>query len=340
MHNKKSNNFNKRNHFFVFYVLLVVLLILFSASFLLQNINVNNNWFSNSQSGTSSDDDNKKDDILLRQLYCQYDESISFEKAQGGLKVFIPTTEGYINYNIVHTVFEGFNADVWRLGCAYAYDSNLENEFAITFVGAEWDMALKLNGRDDFIGGYAHGDEKYTSFDMSIDGKRVSIESLQKLTSFTKIKIFVNSVGYDPNDHSTQVLKHYKEYIIDSNGITLNQKVEWLNDFTLGSSYMAMMPPLKTLTDTFYTDVTSNHLSTLNNFGTILNATKAVVYGANLNFQMSIPKYPSLSGGDRFLLTDNGGGSYNKMYFVICNGANVVSGDIWETTTCYQITNS
>ena len=58
-----------------------------------------------------------------------------------------------------------------------------------------------------------------------------------------------------------------------------------------------------------------------------------------LAFSMSVPKYPILVGGNRFLLTDNRGGLYNKMYFVICSGAEVMKGDVWETTTRYVITN-
>ena len=277
-----------------------------------------------------------------KQLYCQYDSSIRFENSVGGLRIYIPTYDGYINYNIVHTQKHNDNNDIWRMGQAYAVDDNLKNSYAITPVGAEWDMALSLKGRPDFIGGYAHGDEIYTSISMFLDGKPVEITSIKNLTAFEEIIILESSIGYDPNDHTTQALKHYKEYIINENGITLNQKVEWLNDYTLSSSYMAMMPPLKTLTDTFYTNIDYCMKDTADNYGFVPSATKAVVYGSvsGLLFSMSIPKYPSLSGGDRFLLTDNSGGAYNKMYFVICNGENVSAGDIWETTTFYNITNS
>jgi len=92
-------------------------------------------------------------------LYCQYDPSVDFESALGGLKFFIPTANGYINYNLVHSVNSDRNCDTWRLGKAFAFDHHFENEIALTPPGAEWDMALRLSGRTDFIGGYAHGDE-------------------------------------------------------------------------------------------------------------------------------------------------------------------------------------
>lgn len=275
-----------------------------------------------------------------KQSYCQYDPTIRFENSVGGLRIYVPTYEGYINYNIVHTKSESDNKDIWRIGQAYACDDELKNSYAITPAGAEWDMALFLKGRPDFIGGHAHGDEIYTSIAMFLNGKAVEITSIEKLTAFDEIVILETSIGYDPNDHATQALKHYKEYIINADGITLNQKVEFLNDYTLSSSYMAMMPPYKTLTDSFYTNADYNILSTDGNFDFVPGATKAVVYGSssNLKFTMSIPKYPSLPGGDKFYMTDNGGGSYNKIYFVVCSGADVKAGDIWETTTIYNIT--
>lgn len=291
------------------------------------------------QKGASAQEEKEGEKTLVKKSYCLYDSSIDFEQSQGGIKLFLPTAQGYINYNVVHTVSESIHADIWRIGQAFAYDDQLEKSYPITPTGAEWDMALMLSGRDDFIGGFAHGDEKYTSFTVLIDGKQIDPQGIKNLTPFTEITILENSIGYDPNDHTTQVLKHDKEYIVHADGITLNQTVEWLNDYTLGSSYMAMMPPLKALTDTFYTDRNEIPMPTLDHYGYYPNAKKAVVYGSDFSFSMSVSKYPSLTGGDRFLLTDNSGRPYNKMYFVICKGASVTGGDVWKTTTHYQISN-
>lgn len=276
---------------------------------------------------------------MKKNAYCQYDPSIDFERAVGGLRIFIPAERGYVNYNFVHSVCEEKNCDVWRLSKAYAFDDNFENEYELTPKGAEWDMALRLSGRPDFIGGYAHGDEIFTSLSVEIDGESVAIESLTDLTPFEEIIIKEESKGFDPSDPTSQALNHFKEYVVSGEGIILNQKVEWLNDYTLGSSYMAMMPPLKSLTDRFYTNADPTPKEALSNYGSVPSATEAVVYGKELAFSMSVPRYPSLVGGNKFLLTDNRGKPYNKMYFVICNGAEVSKGDVWETTTKYSITN-
>lgn len=272
-------------------------------------------------------------------LCCKYDPSIDFERSVGGLRIFVPTVVGYINYNFVHSVHEDKNCDMWRLGKAYAFDDNFENEYELTPKGAEWDMALRLEGRPDFIGGYAHGDEIFTSLSVKVDGNSVKIEELAELTPFGELIITVDSIGYDPSEPTTEALKHFKEYVVNEDGLVLNQRVEWLGDYTLGSSFMAMMPPLKTLTESFYTNVDTTPKEAISNYGTVLEATEAVVFGPDLRYTMSIPKYPSLVGGDRFSMTDNKGRPYNKMYFRLCNGAEVKRGDVWETTTRYSITN-
>lgn len=278
---------------------------------------------------------------IKKGLYCRFDNSIDFESAVCGLRIFVPAEKGYINYNLVRSVNKRKNVDMWRLGKAYAFDDNFENEYELTPPGAEWDMALRLSGRPDFIGGYAHGDEICTSISLLLDGNAVNIESLKDLTPFSEITVTVESIGYDPDDSVTRALNHFKVYHITKRGISLSQKVVWLNDYALGSSYMAMMPPLKTLTDSFYTDKDLTPKTAASNYGYVPCAKEAHVYGSEsgIKYSMSVPKYPSLCGGDKFLLTDNKGGLYNKMYFVICDGHSVSKGEAWETVTEYSITN-
>lgn len=277
---------------------------------------------------------------MEKRPYCLYDSSVDFENATGGLRFYIPADSGYVNYNLVHSVYADRNCDTWRLSMAYGLDNNLENEYPLTPHGAEWDMALKISGRADFIGGYNHGDEVYTVVSMKIDGKSTDMQCLEAITPFNEIIVTVESQGFDPNDSVTEALKHYKEYTINENGVTLKQRVEWLNDYTVAASYMAMMPPLKSLTDSFYTNVDrTTRVPNEHYKEEYQNVTEAVVYGSHsgVSFSMSAPQYPSLPGGGRFFLSDNIKGLYNKMYFAICDGAEVHRGDVWESVTQYSI---
>ncbi len=283
------------------------------------------------------DDTNNQDG--KKQTLCLFSNSFTNEGATEALRVYLPTEVGYINYNFVHSVVPSRNCDIWRIGQAYAVDDNFENQYAITSGGAEWDMAIKLSGRSDFIGGYAHGDEVYTSMTFFVDGKQCSLSSFDKATGFTELVIEVESLGYDPNDSTTQALKHYKQFVITKDGVTLNQKIEFLNDYSISQSYLAMMPPLKTLTSQYYTNLDSTKHDI--KFGQIDGSfTTVTACGDNFSYSMSVPKYPQIANETVFLFTDNSGGSYNKMYFIFAKSLNVKAGDIYETTTVYNITNS
>lgn len=130
-----NKNYNKHTDFSFFNVFLIVLLILALIGFIGSDFKVDttvfDKLFKNEQGKTE-----KEPETLVKQLYCQYDGSISFENSVGGLKIYVPTYEGYINYNIVHTQNQNDYKDVWRIGQAYALDDNLQNSYAITGYGS------------------------------------------------------------------------------------------------------------------------------------------------------------------------------------------------------------
>lgn len=276
---------------------------------------------------------------LSKTPYCKYDPAAEFEYAIGCLRVYLPTNRGFVNYNIIHSVREAITSDIWRLGQAFGYDNELSGEYPLTPFGAEWDMAVMLEGRDDFIGGSNHGDEIFTSFELWIDGIACEVTKLTELTPFTELKVTVKSIGYDPDDHVTKSLLHTKEFTITKTGVTDRQTVEWLNNYTMGLSYLAMMPPIKKLTDSYFTDKAQEPKKIT---GEVLEfgAKSATVFGeeSGVSFTMSISEYPNLKCSDRFFITDNSGGAYNKMYFLACKGAEVKKGDVWHSTTSYIIT--
>ena len=100
-----------------------------------------------------------------------------------------------------------------------------------------------------------------------------------------------------------------------------------------------MMPPLKTLTESFFTDTLPEPKPTLGGYGNHGFATSATVYGkeSGYRFRMSVPVYPELRASGDFLITDNSGCQYNKMYFTAIRGDEVHAGDVWESLTEYSI---
>ena len=101
--------------------------------------NDSENEGNDNENNKNDDEDINKDDDknevvapLEKRLYCQYDSTMSYEASVGGLKIYIPTHVGYINYNLGHSVIQSANCDTWRLTLAYAYDDDLKNPYAIT----------------------------------------------------------------------------------------------------------------------------------------------------------------------------------------------------------------
>lgn len=271
-------------------------------------------------------------------LYVKYDSGIKKESALGGIHIYIPTAEGYIDHTYVHTVSTKQNADIWRLSVVYLCDDDLNSLYPITVENAEWDMALKMNDRPDFVGGYAHGDEFMTDVKFTLDGNVVDVTTLTSPTEFTKLEILENSIGYDPIDGITPALKHKKNYIITHAGVRLEHRVEWLGDFGLGYSYLAMLPPPKTYTDMYYTNTTAPTAIIQGVSNKVDGATSVTVYGSEsgLYYTMTVNYYNTFNEPHMFI-TDNAGGSYNKTYFAYVKNGSVKKGDVWETFTHYKI---
>lgn len=272
--------------------------------------------------------------------FCLYSKEKADDSGIESLKIFLPTGQGYINHNIVHSVSDKSKCDIWRLSVVYFCDSELNRIKPLTRSGAEWEMALKLSGRPDFIGGYAHGDEVFQSIKVKVDGREVTLESLEAQTQFDSLSFEVFSTGYDPCDSITEVLLHYKKITVEGLAVRVEQRVEWLGSYELGRSYMAMMPPLKTVTDCYCTDIDPikkpiNLAENISGCG----ADAVCLCGEDgFGFEMKVEKY--LTDGERgnsFLITDNGGVPYNKMYFILHHSGAVNKGDVWDTETIYTV---
>ena len=236
---------------------------------------------------------------------------------------------------------ESTNCDVWRLSAVYFCNEAFERVRPLTRSGAEWEMALKIKGRPDFIGGYAHGDEVFNRTKLTIDGEERILNDISSPTAFERLEYEVWSVGYDPNDSKTEAILHYKKIIADESGIKVEQRVEWLNDYELENSYMAMMPPLKSETDSYFTDLDSA-IKEIPEKVSILETSKAkklyLLGKSSFTFGLCAEKYLNgADGANTYLISDNGGVPYNKMYFFLHHGGSVDTGEVWETVTRYTI---
>ena len=275
---------------------------------------------------------------MERKAYCQYVCDSVDDSGTEALYVYLPIAGGFAQYSFVHAEIPAKQCDVWRMGPVFACDTNFQRKARLTRAHAEWEMALRLQDRPDFIGGAAHGDEIGRGIVCWIDGKEIAVSGLYDMTPFETLSLSVDSIGYDPASPSEAVLHHQKHFTIDAVQVQVSQKVEWLQDVALSRSYMAMMPPLKEVTDCYrigqseYLPIAQRSFSESGRFDWL------TLRGADgFTFEMRVNRYLSENGENTCLITDNGGDSYHKMYFVLAHGGQANQGDIWETETVYRI---
>ncbi|MBQ3075271.1 MAG: hypothetical protein IJC26_04300 [Clostridia bacterium] len=283
----------------------------------------------------------------------RYDKTLNCDGGTGGFRILYPTCDGFIEYNFVHSVVPEKNCDIWRMSVVNALDDKGAFLHRLTKGAAEWEMAIRLKDRPDFIGGFNHGDEIGTEPTFILDGEEIAPQDVAEWRAFSKLEIKMDSIGFDPASPSEAVLSHRKEYVYDAEGVHLFQEVLWKKDAVLDGrlrSYLAMMPPLKhdpkdesrPITDSFafgkapLQKITHLPVEEKGVFSFTVTGTECAY-----RFTMSVGDYAPLYPNSYLaLLTDNGKHmNYHKMYIAFAGGAEepVPAGTKWQASTHYRI---
>ncbi len=258
------------------------------------------------------------------------------------LTVGFPSGTGYVGYVLYRYVYPDNHCNVWRVFSFNVFDHALNSTATLSAKG-ELECAVSLQGRPDFSGGSTHGDEMMTGFNVYADGREITsrLADCGNCMPFRELRLVRHSELFDPSAPSTKIADHGVEYIFSDGTMTINQALKWAVSESLSSCYMAMFTPGKAYTDHYYTDV--DYAVTEypgDNYGiSVPGARHAVAYGSGgFCGEFWVEQYPEgLTGGDRMLITDNSGNSYNKMYYVICNAGQTTVGELWKTTTKYRV---
>lgn len=278
--------------------------------------------------------------------YLQYENASGSEK----LYIWIPIhARKYVKYVFEHTILASKNANVWRVDRAYLCYRDLAEEMLLT-EGGEWECAVRLAERDDFSGGKAHGDEIFNNITFVIDGVAVSdISVYTNMTEFARLNILQNSTLYDPADSTTVIAVHMSEHVFadDEKQLKIKQTVKWEGSFDIATCYLAMFPISKSVSDEWYNDYSFNKESIV--LGSYYNINEVNLFSSvgNIQSQFGVSKYvknDNYSKNGRFMISDNGGLSYNKCYYTIAAGESitaksgeVTSDTVWQTETYYDI---
>ena len=280
--------------------------------------------------------------VTQKPLYCRYISKEIEKFSQEGIAISLPTEQGYINYHLVHSVCEERNCNIWRLGPACHCNDALQDAVPLTRPLSEWEMAIRPEGRPDFIGGAVHGDEHIESLRVTLDGILIDQRNLHERTAFQTLTAEIRSTGYDPSTPTKRMLAHCKRITFDRTGVRVEQEVEWLTDARLTTSYLAMMPPLKSFTCRYRTDCSPDPrpIPMQGVSATECANTLCLAGDRGFSFSMTVEKYLSDGAQNTYYITDNGGNCYNKMYFVLAHGGAAKRGDVWQTATLYSIQKS
>lgn len=283
---------------------------------------------------------------------------IAYSNMRECLDVYIPASKGYVNYILGRTQGTSSQAEgggnVWRLVQVDAVGEAFDYKFHITQQG-ETEMALRIVGTDDFIGGTTHGDEWMidNSLFFNVDGKTVDITTYTDITEFETLKVFLVSNLYHPADHSTLIGVHGREWMFNTDGLYLGQTVDFTETVTLTNSYMPMLCALRgndtasalQVTDTYADDGSyqiydvseagfTNYPNQLKNFVKDVN-----LFGENskVSINLKIIEQPdTLKGRGVFLY--NGINTYNKIYCTICGyGGGTPTQETIESGTKWKV---
>ena len=280
-----------------------------------------------------------------------FDPALSYDSGQGGLRIRYACRGGSIEYTFLHSVATEKNCDIWRMSVVNALDEKGELLRSLTKKYAEWEMAIRLKDRPDFIGGFNHGDEVGQTPLFILDGETVLHEDLTEWREFSGLEISMDSAGFDPASPEKKVLSHHKEYLYDEDGVHLSQEVTWLTGEELDSrlkSYLAMMPPLKhdpknaedVLTDSF---AFGGELFPIGALPVEKRDAREITVAGEKSgyaFTMAVSDYAPLYPNSYLaFVTDNGNLNYNKMYFSFGGGSadEVPAGTVWRAKTHYRI---
>ncbi|MBQ1779323.1 MAG: hypothetical protein IIZ93_14305, partial [Acidaminococcaceae bacterium] len=282
-------------------------------------------------------------------------QEFEYEKSTAQINIYLPTSYGYIRYAFGHSVDATINADSWRIFRAIAVDDNLTDRFRITAYG-EWEMALKIDGGTDFIGGVLHGDEVMADVTFFLDGEKIDMSTLTSLTAFTELRIVENTLLYNPDVANENVAAHSKEYIFTADGVTINQRVKWLMAKTLTTSYSCMFPLIRGNDTVSELQITADYYDD-NDYKTYDisvggmsgypftwhgGVTRANFWSEESGIFASaeiVKQPPALTGGGMSFL-QNTVNQYNKLYFSICGiGATYTTSvnETWRWSQRYTI---
>ena len=300
----------------------------------------------------------KLSDTLMAEIANSATKRPFYKMQDSSLYFFVPShktnSQNWLRFTLAHSVSTENNYDVWRLD-AVNYGTVINGVWSNTGValsGGEWACALKIKGATDFMGGSYHGDEVSKNAYLYIDGSKKELNT-GETEFFDEIKVVENTELFNPDVANEKAADVTRIITITKDVITIDQKVAWVNSYTMDLSYVAMCCAMRVyndvqITDTGYADseyveydITSEGFDNplyINNANCVTNRKMITVYGNNIGLNCEVKCThisPELETRPTYVYN---GTPYNKIYMSFCPANYKVSvGDVWEAKYEYRI---
>ena len=217
-------------------------------------------------------------------------------------------------------------------------------------TNGEWDLALQEEGANDFIGGSIHGDEIVTEFKLFVDNEEVKLDDVHELEADQVVLEMISDLYRDStiSEEPVKIGTRNKMLKFTTEGLQIDQEIEFLESMKLDKSYLTMLPILRKSNGLAGSQITDE---------VIFNDEKYQVSESGFNIPditFKTGNYVEISGKESgysaiveilektpamdtlFMLSNSE--TYNKVYFSFnSDGYEVKQGDIWKHSAFYKI---
>lgn len=156
-----------------------------------------------------------------------------------------PTSSKYLRYRMQRKPDATINSDVWRWN--EVWEDERTAEFTFTpgtkvSTNGEIETAIAQQGKADFVGGVAHGDEELFSATMLIDGCQVALGGTGSFRC-RRVEFLQGSTLYEEGTAKANTLaKAYKRWVFEGGEVDRLEHLVWESSVTLQDCYLAMLP--------------------------------------------------------------------------------------------------
>lgn len=170
-----------------------------------------------------------------------------------------PASNRYIRYRMQRVTTPAINSDVWRWNEVWECERTGEYTFSALLrlaQNGENEMAIRQDGKADFMGGTAHGDEELFAVTFMVDGV---VKALGGAANYRarRVEFLQGSDLYEVDTvtpKSNRVAKSYKRWVFDAGAVEITNHVVWEDSITLAQCFMTMLTWLRTSRSTQISD--------------------------------------------------------------------------------------